>query len=70
MKIYPHQLNDLIRYAEYKQNGKDVMAGLLRQSASFDMEQALKDFEKGSLQVIKASDWEQERSKLHGTVQA
>jgi len=54
MKIWNHQLNDLIRYVEFKQAGKDVLAGLLRQSASFDMELALREFAQNRLEILKA----------------
>ena len=30
--IWRYQWNDLLKYFEYKQQGKDVLAGLIRQS--------------------------------------
>jgi len=52
MQISKYELNKLIRYVELKNLGRDVLAGLLRQSASFDMEKALQEFEKGNLEVF------------------
>lgn len=56
MEITKYKLKDVVRYLELKEQGKDVMAGILRSSMlepfNIEPDQIIKAYQNGTLTVI------------------
>jgi hypothetical protein len=56
MEITKYKLKDVVRYLELKEQGKDVIAGILRSSMlepfNIEPDQIIKAYQNGTLTVI------------------
>jgi hypothetical protein len=56
MEITKYKLKEVVRYLELKEQGKDVMAGILRSSTlepfNIEPEQVIKAYQNGTLTVV------------------